>query len=149
MRRLQTTHLCPQKSQTASTRSQLNVPRKCDLILATPKADVNFSAHTRKRCCITGPRITRSIILYKSVCFREAEPHTSLRDVWFSSFPLKVSMASHWGQVAWITCTGGSLVPVPPAGFCTCCHHMSHMAPFPPHERNKQRAKVDVHGHSG
>lgn len=72
MRRLQTTHLCPQKSQTASTRSQLNVPRKCDLILETPKADVNFSAHTRRRCCITGPRITRSIILYKSVCFREA-----------------------------------------------------------------------------
>lgn len=52
------------KNKTASTRSQLNVPRKCDLILATPKADVNFSAHTRKRCCITGPRMKRSIILH-------------------------------------------------------------------------------------
>lgn len=91
-RRLQTTHLCPQKSQTASTRSQLNMPRKSDLIFASPEADVNFSAHTRKRCCITGPRIKWSIILYKSVWFREARLHRTTHNLYGTSdFPAFLS----------------------------------------------------------
>ncbi len=141
------------KNETASTRSQLNVPKKVWFNLSNSQSWCEFFRTHQEKVLHHRPQNEAQHNTPLICSFQRStslQNHTqSLQDVWFSSFPLKESMASHWGQVAWITCTGGSLVPAPPAVFCTCCHHMSHMALFPPHEHNKQREKVDMHGHCG